>query len=135
MNYLNAFLNSFSQVFLVENRVFGLLIFASLSIIQPRMGIYSIIGIATSFLVSSLLGIENSVMSAGIMGFNSVLIGVVAAVLVSRADLAIFFTVVFTALAILLQFAAMKHKIPVYTGPFVLAALAIFFLKSYFKFL
>lgn len=134
MNYLNAFLNSFSQVFLIENRVFGLLIFASLSIIQPRMGIYSIIGVATSFLMSSLLGIENSVFSAGIMGFNSVLIGVVATVLIPKMDLAILATVIFCVAAILVQFLAMKHKIPVYTGPFVLAALLIFFLKSYFKF-
>jgi len=84
--------------------------------------------------MSSLLGIENSTFNAGIMGFNSVLIGVVAAALVSKMDLAIFLTVAFSIAAVLVQFAAMKHKIPVYTGPFVLAALAIFFLKSYFKF-
>jgi urea transporter len=134
MNYLNAFLNSFSQVFLIENQIFGLLIFASIIAIQPRMGLYSIVGVATSFLMSSLLGIENSIVNAGIMGFNSVLIGVVAAVLVQRMDLAIFVTIVACIAAILVQHAALKHKIPVYTGPFVLAALAIFFLKSYFKF-
>jgi urea transporter len=134
MNYLNAFLNSFSQVFLIENRFFGLLIFASIAIIQPRMGLYSVIGVATSFLMSSLLGIEASVFNAGIMGFNSVLIGVAAAVLIPKIDLAILATIVFSIAAILVQFMATKHKIPVYTGPFVLAALAIFFLKSYFKF-
>lgn len=134
MNYLNAFLNSFSQVFLIENRIFGLLIFASLVIIQPRMGLYSVIGVATSFAMSSFLGIENSFFYAGIMGFNSVLIGVVAAVLIPKMDMAILATIVFSVAAILIQFLAMKHKIPVYTGPFVLAALAIFFLKSYFKF-
>ena len=134
MNYLNAFLNSFSQVFLIENRIFGLLIFASITAIQPRMGLYSVIGVATSFLMSSLLGIENSVFNAGIMGFNSVLIGVVAAVLIPKMDLAILATIVFCLVAILIQFLTMKHKIPVYTGPFALAALAILFLKSYFKF-
>lgn len=134
MNYLNAFFNSFSQVFLIENRIFGLLIFASIAIIQPRMGLYSVIGVVTSFLMSSLLGIENSIFNAGIMGFNSVLIGVVAAVLIPKMDLAILVTVIFSVAAILVQFLAMKHKIPVYTGPFVLAALAIFFLKSVFKF-
>jgi len=134
MNYLNAFLNSFSQVFLIENRIFGLLIFASITIIQPRMGIYSIIGVVTSFLMSSLLGIENSTFNAGIMGFNSVLIGVAAAVLIQKIDLAILATIIFSIAAIMLQFLAMKYKIPVYTGPFVLAALAIFFLKSVFKF-
>ena len=133
MNYLNAFLNSFSQVFLIENRVFGLLIFASIAIIQPRMGLYSVIGVAASFLMSSLLGIEVSIFNAGIMGFNSVLIGVAAAVLVPKLDLAVVATIVFSIAAILVQYAAMKHKIPVYTGPFVLAALAIFFLRSYLK--
>jgi predicted membrane chloride channel (bestrophin family) len=48
-------------------------------------------------------------------------------------DAAILATVVFSVAAILIQFLAMKHKIPVYTGPFVLAALAIFFLKSYLE--
>ena len=133
MNYLNAFLNSFSQVFLIENRIFGLLIFASLTVIQPRMGIYAAIGVATSFLMASFLGIENSTFQAGIMGFNSVLIGVAAAVLIQKMDLAILATIVFSVAAILVQFLAMKHKIPVYTGPFVLAALAIFFLKSFLK--
>ncbi|MDI6777965.1 MAG: urea transporter [Patescibacteria group bacterium] len=134
MNYLNAFFNSFSQVFLIENRIFGLLIFASIAIIQPRMGLYSIIGVAICFLMASLLGIENSTFNAGIMGFNSVLIGVVAAVLLPKLDLAILATIIASIAAILIQYAAMKYKIPVYTGPFVLAALAIFFLKSYFKF-
>lgn len=133
MNYLNAFLNSFSQVFLIENRIFGLLIFASITAIQPRMGLYSIIGVMTSFLMSSLLGIENSTFNAGIMGFNSVLIGVVVAVLIQRMDLAIFVTIIACAAAILVQVLAMKYKIPVYTGPFVLAALALYFLKLFFK--
>ncbi len=133
MNYLNAFLNSFSQVFLIENRIFGLLIFSSIAIIQPRMGLYSVIGVVTSLLMSSLLGIENSTFYAGIMGFNSVLIGVVAAALIQKMDLAIFVTIVACTAAILVQFLAMKYNIPVYTGPFVLAALAIFFLKSFLK--
>ena len=134
MNYFNAFLNSFCQVFLIENRIFGLLIFASITMIQPRMGLYSVIGVATSFLVSSLFGIENATFNAGIMGFNAVLIGVVAAVLIPKIDLAILATIVFSIAAILVQVLAKKYKIPVYTGPFVLAALAIFFLKSVFKF-
>lgn len=133
MNYLNAFLNSFSQVFLIENRIFGLLIFASITAIQPRMGLYSAVGVITSFVMSAFLGIENSTFYAGIMGFNSVLIGVVAAVLIQKMDLAILATILACVAAILIQFVAMKHKIPVYTGPFVLAALAIFFLKSFFK--
>ncbi|OGZ35832.1 MAG: hypothetical protein A3A94_01605 [Candidatus Portnoybacteria bacterium RIFCSPLOWO2_01_FULL_43_11] len=40
-NYLIAFLKNFSQVFLVENKIFGLLILVSLFIIQPRIGIFS----------------------------------------------------------------------------------------------
>lgn len=134
MNYLNAFLNSFSQVFLIENRIFGLLIFASITVIQPRMGLYSAVGVVVSFFVSPFLGIENSTFRAGIMGFNSVLIGVVVAVLIQKMDLAILATILACIAAILIQFVAMKYKIPVYTGPFVLAALAIFFLKSVFKF-
>lgn len=134
MNYLNAFLNSFSQVFLIENRIFGLLIFASLTTIQPRMGLYCVVGVATSFLASSLLGIENSTINAGIMGFNSVLIGVVAAILLQRIDLAILATIIASVAAVLIQVVAMRYSIPVYTGPFVLAALAIFFLKSIIKF-
>lgn len=134
MYYLNAFLNSFSQVFLIESRLFGILIFSYLAIGQTRMGIFSVIGVIISFALAPLIGIKAPNIEAGIMGFNAVLIGVVAAYLFQRNDLALFATLLAVPVAILIQFVAMKYDIPVFTGPFVVMALVLYFLKSYLKF-
>jgi len=133
MNYISAILNSFSQVFLVESRIFGLLIFAYLAFGQPRMGIFSLVGVGISLILSPLLGIKNPTIAAGIMGFNAVLIGVGAAYLFQRNDIALTATLVAVPVAILIQFAAMKYDIPVFTGPFVVMALILFFLKSFLR--
>ncbi len=133
MNYISAILNSFSQVFLVENRIFGILILGFLAIGQPRMGIFSLVGVAMSLVLAPILGIKNPTIEAGIMGFNAVLVGVVAAYLFQRNDFALAATLVAVPLAVLIQFVAMKYDIPVFTGPFVVMALALYFLKTFFR--
>lgn len=129
LNYLIAFLNNFSQVFLIENKFFGLLIFVSLFVIQPRIGILATIGSAVSLIFALLMGVEKSLIYAGIIGFNSVLIGVVCAILLQKNGIAIPATIIASVGAVLIQIIALKYHIPVFTLPFALVAILISLLK------
>jgi urea transporter len=132
MNYLIAFLNSFSQVFLIENKFFGLLIFTSLFIIKPRIGIFAGIATILSLIFSSLIGVEKSLINAGIIGFNSVLIGIVCSILIPKNELAILITITAVIVAILLQLLFLKYNISVFTLPFALIAIILFLFKNRF---
>ena len=132
MNYLIAFLNSFSQVFLLENKFFGLLIFTSIFIIKPRIGIFSGLATIFSLIFSSLVGVEKSLINAGIIGFNSVLIGIVCAILIPKNELAILITIIAVIIAVLLQLLFLKYNISIFTLPFALTAIILFLFKNKF---
>jgi urea transporter len=132
MNYLIAFLKSFSQAFLIENKFFGLLIFASLLIIKPRIGIFSGLATILSLIFSSLIGVEKSLINTGIIGFNSVLIGIVCAILIPKNELAILITITAVIVAVLLQLLFLKYNISVFTLPFALIAIILFLFKNKF---
>ncbi|MFH1423968.1 MAG: urea transporter [Candidatus Nealsonbacteria bacterium] len=128
INYLFAFLNSFSQVFLIENKFLGIAILLFILLANLRLGIFSVLGAVTSIIFALLIGIEKSIIYAGIIGFNSVLIGIVSAMFLPKNEWAILVTIIASILAVLLQFLAMKYNLPVFTLPFVLSAFVIYFL-------
>jgi len=132
MNYFIAFLKSFSQVLLIENKFFGLLIFVSLLIIKPRIGIFSGLATILSLVFSSLIGVEKSLINAGIIGFNSVLIGIVCAIFIQKNGLAVLITTIAVVIAVLLQFLFLKYNISIFTLPFVLIAIILFLFKNKF---
>lgn len=92
------------------------------------MGIFSILGAVISIIFSLLVGAEKTIIFAGIIGFNSVLIGIVSAMFISKNEVAILVTIAASILAVLIQVIALKNSLPVFTLPFVLAAFVIFFL-------
>ena len=55
--------------------IVGLLIIVSLLLVQPRVGIFSILGGIVSIIFGLLIGIDKSIIQTGVIGFNSVLIG------------------------------------------------------------
>jgi len=128
-NYLVSFLNSFSQVFLVENKFFGLLIIVSLLLVQPRVGIFSILGGIVSIIFGLLIGIDKSIIQTGVIGFNSVLIGAASAMLLPKNEVAIAVTIFASILAVLFQLIFLKNNISVFTLPFALVAIIIFLLR------
>lgn len=132
MNYLIAFLNSFSQVFLVENKFFGLVILIALIAAKPRFGIFSALAAALSLIFASLIGVEKSLINAGIIGFNSVLIGIVVAMFLQKNELAILITAIAVIAAVLLQLLALKYNISIFTLPFVIVAVILFLLRGKF---
>jgi urea transporter len=129
MSYLIAFLNSFSQVFLIENKFFGLLIATSIIILKPRLGIFSFFATCISLIFVSLIGVEKSLINAGVIGFNSVLIGIVCALFIQDNKLAVVVTVLAVIIAVLIQILGLKYNISVFTLPFALIAIIIFLLK------
>ena len=128
INYLSAFLNSFSQVFLIENKFLGIAILLFIFLANPRLGIFSILGASTSIIFALLIGVEKSIIYTGIIGFNSVLIGIVSAMFIPKNEWTILVTIVASILAVLIQLIATKNGLPVFTLPFVLAAFVIYFL-------
>lgn len=129
MIYLIAFLNSFSQVFLIENKFFGLLIATSIIILKPRLGIFSVFATCISLIFASLIGVEKSLINTGVIGFNSVLIGIVCALFIQDNKLALVATILAVIVAVLIQILGLKYNISVFTLPFALIAIIIFFLK------
>jgi len=127
-SYIIAFLKNFSQVFLIENKFFGLLILISLFVIQPRIGIFATLGSAVSLIFALLIGVEKSLVYAGIIGFNSVLIGIVCAVFLQKNEVAIPITIIASVCAVLIQIIALKYHISVFTLPFALIAIVVFLL-------
>ena len=126
MNYIISFLNSFSQVFLVENKFFGLLIAISLIAVKPRFGLFSVLAAVISLIFSSLIGVEKSLINAGMVGFNAVLIGIVCAMFLQKNEIAILITIIATIVAVLIQIMALRGGIPLFTLPFVLVAIILF---------
>jgi len=132
ITYLYSFLNSFSQVFLYQNKYFGLLIFLSLLIIQPRLGIFSAIAVIFSLFFASIIGVDVSLIHNGIIGFNPVLIGIVCALFLSKNETAFIATIVFSALFMFFQLASLRYlQLPVFTLPFVLTALIVYLSKNF----
>lgn len=129
MIYLNALLNSFSQVFLIENKFFGLLIALSIIFIKPRLGIFSILATCLSLIFALLLKVEKSLIYTGLIGFNSVLIGIVCAIFIPDNKLAVLATILGVMLAVLIQLLGLKYNILLFTLPFVVIALLVFLFK------
>lgn len=134
MVYITTFLNSFSQVFLIENPFFGFLIIFGMLIAQPRLASLSSLGVISGVIFAKLVGTENTLIQAGIMGFNASLVGIACGVLIQKNEIAITVTVIGSILALLVQFIAMKYEISIFTLPFVIIAVIIFFLKPIFHF-
>ena len=128
MNYLNAFLKSFSQVFLIENKFFGLIISLSILFVKPRLGIFSILATFLSLIFSLLIKVDKSLIFTGVMGFNSVLIGIACALFISNNKLAFLATLLGVLLALFIQLLGLKYNISLFTLPFVLVALIVFLL-------
>ena len=131
MTYILSFLNSFSQVFLYQNKYFGLLIFLSLLIIQPRLGIFSALAVIFSVFFASVIGVDALLIHEGIIGFNPVLIGIVCALFLPKNETALIAIIVFCIIFMLFQLACLKYfQLPVFTLPFVLTALIVYLSKN-----
>jgi len=111
MNYLIAFLNNFSQVFLIENRFLGLAILISLILVKPRIGLFSAFGNALSLAFSLIFNLDETTTQAGILGFNSVLIGIACALFLPKNELTVLVTIIACLAAVLLQTLAMNYFI------------------------
>jgi urea transporter len=134
MNYILSFLNSFSQVFLIENKFFGLLILIAITIIQPRLGLLSALGVLVGILFAKLIGQDASLINAGVFGFNAALIGIVCGMFLTKNSPAILITAIACVIAVLFQVAAQKYfKLSVFTLPFAFIAVLIFVAKTHLK--
>ncbi|MDR1774973.1 MAG: urea transporter [Actinomycetes bacterium] len=82
--WLNAYFNSFSQVFFVENILTGMLVVISFIIYSAETGnwnmtIIPIIGCAVGNITAKIIGNDGDAISSGLFGFNPVLVCCAAA--------------------------------------------------------
>ena len=131
MLYLETFFNSFGQVFLIRSPFFGFFIFAGMLIVQPRLLTFSALGAIIGIFFAKMIGVENSIIQAGLMGFNAALVGVACGVLIQKNEYVIIAVLLGSALTVLIQLLSMKYEISIFTLPFVIVAMIVFFLKPF----
>jgi urea transporter len=121
---VNAILNSYSQIFFSTHKPFALLIFL-VTFIDFFTGLYGFIAVLTSSICGILLGYDRTILKKGLLGFNSVLVGLGLGVyftpsvfllgIVVLASLFTFF------ISVSLQGVIGKYGLPFLSVPFIIA--------------
>jgi urea transporter len=128
---VDALLRGTGQVMFQNNPLTGLLFLVGIFINSPKLGGCGLLGLAASTLAAWVLGVDRSLVRAGLFGFNGILVGIgLAFFLEFDLLLAVYIviggvvsTVVMMALANLLA----PLDMPALTAPFVLTAWLMLF--------
>ena len=119
-----AFINSYSQLFFSDNKVFAYLLLLS-SFIDPYEGLSGVIGVVSAILFSYWIGLDRNSIKFGIYSFNALMVSLVMGitynfnthfviVLICASILTVLICVVFHNIFY-------KYKIPVLSLPFLLS--------------
>lgn len=133
MNFITTILRGFSYLYFSQNVLFGLATAILLGILSPVILVMAIVGNLTGVLVAMLLGVKQSVVDTGAYGFNGVLIGAMVAFYVKQVPLALFLTIVASAIAALIYYQFSKNNIPAFALPFALMGWALLILLKFLK--
>ncbi len=72
--FANTILNSYSQVFFSENKLFGFLLLA-ISFFDFNAGFYGLLSVLTANLTAYILGFDRISLTEGLYGYNALLVG------------------------------------------------------------
>ncbi|MCK5464288.1 MAG: urea transporter, partial [Bacteroidales bacterium] len=72
--FMKGIQNSYSQVFFSDNRIFALIL-VLVTFIDLFAGVMGLISVITTNLVGFMLGFDRRILSKGLFGFNSLLVG------------------------------------------------------------
>ncbi len=115
--FLRGIPNSYSQVFFSDNRVFAIILLL-VTFIDLYAGIMGLLSVITTNLAGFLLGFDRRILSKGMFGFNSLLVGLAMGVYFEPGILLIL-VVVLGAILTLLVSVSMQGVIGKYALPFL----------------
>ncbi len=122
--FYQSFINSYSQLFFSENRIFAYLLLLS-SFIDPYTGICGVVGLVTSMLFSYWIGLDRNQIKFGVYSFNALMVGLVMGMTyhinLQFLIMLICASIITVLLSVLFHNIFLKYKIPVLSLPFLLS--------------
>ncbi len=118
----NAVINSYSQLFFSDNKVFAFLLLVS-SFTDPYVGLSGIVSLFSALVFAAWLGFSPAVFKTGAYSYNSLLVGMVMGIYFQFSS-AFFIVLVFISfftflLTVLFSNLLNRHNIPVLSLPFI----------------
>lgn len=128
--FADSFINSYSQLFFSDNRIFAWLILAS-SFVTPYSGVSGVAAVSISIIFSRWIGFNQEVLQTGTYSSNSLMVGLAMGLyfkfsisfFVILAVITLFTTIISKAISILFS----KYNLPILSLPF-LASIWVLFL-------
>jgi len=121
---LKSILNSYSQVFFSDNRLFSVILLV-VTFVDLYAGLFGLLSVIITNTTGYLLGYDKQTISKGIYGFNSLLVGLALGIYY-RTDLFLLMIVILAAiltlfLAVSMQGIIGKYALPYLSIPFLLS--------------
>ena len=120
--FYQSFINSYSQLFFSENKIFAYLLLLS-SFIDPYTGISGLIGLITAVLFSYWIGLDRTQIKYGVYSFNALMVGLVMG-MTYHFNYQFFIvlicaSIITVLLSVLFHNIFLKYKVPVLSLPFL----------------
>ena len=120
-----SILNSYSQVFFSDNRVFALMLLG-VSFTDLFAGIYGLLAVLVTTMTGFAMGYDRNTVAKGLYGFNSLLVGLGVGIYFQPGivlTLVIILSAIFTFfISVAMQGIIGKYNLPYLSVPFILAA-------------
>ena len=121
--FSNALLNSYSQIFFSENKLFaGLLLIVSF--FDFWAGLYGLLSVLTANIIASVLGYDKLSIKKGLYGFNALLVGLGTGVIfqpsIELTVIVIFAAILTFFITLAIQGVFTKYALPFLSIPFLL---------------
>ncbi|MCA1756638.1 MAG: urea transporter [Bacteroidales bacterium] len=120
-----SILNSYSQIFFSDNRVFALMLLG-VSFTDLYAGIYGLLAVLVTSLTGFAMGFDRNTVAKGLYGFNSLLVGLGLGIYFQPGivlTLIIILSAIFTFfISVAMQGIIGKYNLPYLSVPFILAA-------------
>lgn len=122
--FMKGIQNSYSQVFFSDNRIFALIL-VLVTFIDLFAGVMGLISVITTNLVGFMLGFDRRILSKGLFGFNSLLVGLALGIYFQPGILLVIIVILGAILTLLISVSMQgvigKYALPHLSIPFLLS--------------
>ena len=137
-DFLQAVLQSISQVFLKGNGLAAVLLIVGLAVNSVAAAVFAVLGAAVAVVTAHLLGAESELITGGLLGFSPVLTAIaLGSVFYKPGVRVVIYALVGTVFTVIVQgamnMALTPFGLPTLTGPFVLATWLFLLPRLQFK--
>lgn len=128
-------LKSFSQVFVLENSITGIIFLLGIFVNSITSGIFSIVGGGITLAAGISLGVDSGLINHGLFGYNAILTAMaLGSIFLSTKKEAIIFTAIGLVLTLIYQNILASSfsgiGLPILTAPFVFAVWSVLLFKK-----